>query len=327
MKIRLLLSVTAGLSALLCSATAPTANAAGPVTTVVSGLTGPLNVSTYGGKLYIADAFAGQVVRADPATGSKTVLATKINANGVSVGLGGRVVAAIGEGGGATPGLARIAPGGTPVQIADLLAFEKRQNPDGQRQGTGPRADALSNPYDVLVQPNRTLVADAAGNDILSVARDGSVRALTVLPVSKKGSCATTPNNGVPNGGCDSVPTGMAVGADGYLYVSGLGGEVEGHVWKIEQSSGRIVQEFAGLPPLTGIAAGPGGNLFVSSLFTNTIYRLGPDGKVTGTVSVPGPTGLEVLSGKLYAGSVVMADGGPPVGSIVRVSTSAFSAG
>ena len=209
--------------------------------------------------------------------------------------------------------------------MADLLAYEKAHNPDGQPQLTGPKADALSNPYDVLAQTNRTLVADAAGNDILSVTADGTVRTLTVLPVSKKGPCATATNNGVKNGGCDPVPTGMSVGADGYLYVSGLGAEVEGHVWKIEQSSGRIVGQWDGLPPLTGIAAGAGGNVYVSSLFANKVFRLSPAGRVTGTVTVTGPTGLAVQGGQLYAGSVVMAQNAPPKGSVVRVPVTAFS--
>ena len=49
----------------------------------------------------------------------------------------------------------------------------------------------------------------------------------------------------MPNGGCDPVPTDLAMGADGFLYVSGLGAEVEGRIWKIDPDTGKIVQQLA----------------------------------------------------------------------------------
>lgn len=324
-RIRLGLATTLGLSALLCGATALPASAApsGPET-VVSGLVGPLHLTFSRDTLYIADTFAGQVIKADPDTGHKRVLASGIGASSVSIGVGGGVFAAIGEGGpGVIPSLVRLAPGG-PKQIANLLAYEKTHNPDGQPQQTGRNADTLSNPYDVLAQTNRTLVADAAANDILSVRNDGTVTTLTVLPVSRTGECAHATNNGVRNGGCDPVPTGMAVGPDGYLYVSGLGAEVEGHVWKIDQSNGKIVAQWNGLPPLTGIAVGGQGSVYVSSLFVNKVFRLSPSGAIRSSVDIQGPTGVQLHDGDLYAGSVSLQPGQPPAGSVVRVPVSAF---
>lgn len=326
-RIRFGLATALGLSALLCGATAlPAAAAPAGPQKVVTGLVGPLHLAFSDDSVYIADTFDGKIIKADPRTGQKKVLASGLGASSVSVGAGGRVFAVVGESPGATQSLVRLA-GGVPTQIADLLAYEKAHNPDGQPQRSGPRADSLSNPYDVLAQPLRTLVADAGANDILSVQNDGTVRTLTVLPVSRTGKCATATNNGVPNGGCDPVPTGMAVGPDGYLYVSGLGAEVEGHVWKIEQSSGRIVAHWGGLPPLTGIAMGGQGSAYVSSLFTNRIYRLTGMGEVRASVEVAGPTGVQIHDGDLYAGSVTLRPDQPPVGAVVRVPLSAFFSG
>lgn len=324
-KTRFGLATVLGLSALLTGATALPATAAPTPQTVVRDLIGPLHLTSSGGQLYVADAFTGLVVKADPSSGRTSVVAAGVGAAAVSVAPDGRVFAAVGEGEGVTPSLVRLA-GGRATQVADLLAHEKRFNPDGQPQRTGPRADQLSNPYDVLALRGRTLVADAAGNDVLSVAPDGTVSTLTVLPVSKEGPCATATNNGVRNGGCDPVPTGLALGSDGFLYVSGLGAEVEGHVWKIDLDNGRIVGHWGGLPPLTGIAAGGQGSIYVSSLFANRVFRLGPDGRVRAAVEVTGPTDVHVHEGQLYATSVVLPAGptDPPVGSVVRLPLSAF---
>lgn len=93
-----------------------------------------------------------------------------------------------------TPGLRTLAAG-TASPVADLLAHEKGR-PDGQPQQTGQHADALCDPYDVLVLSTRTPVADAAANDVLPVAEDGTVRTRPVLPVSRKGRARPRPTAG-----------------------------------------------------------------------------------------------------------------------------------
>lgn len=172
----------------------------------------------------------------------------------------------------------------------------------------------------MLAVKGGALVADAAGNAVLSVSDSGRVRTLTVLPVSRRGECAERENNGVPNGGCDPVPTDLAMGADGFLYVSGLGAEVEGQIWKIDPDTGEIVRSWRRLPPLTGVAVDRRGNVYASSLFTGQIFRITPEGRRS-SIAVPGPTGLALHSARLYVGSVDLA-GGP--GSVVELGTWAF---
>lgn len=312
-----------GAPALPATAATPAPPPAPPVP-VVTDLGGPLHL-TFGpdGSLYIADAFRGTIVRADVDTGTKTVLAAQQGFSpGVGVAANGSVYFTrsgqpeAGQGQGPTS-LQRIAPDGTTSQVADLLAYELRNNPDRQPQLTGPDADALSNPYDVVALPGRVLVADAGANDILSVSPRGKVRTLTVLPSLLNGPCAKAPNNGVPNGGCDAVPTAMALGPDGYLYVTGLGAEVRGRIYKIDINTGEVVQRFLDFPPLTGIAVGDDGTIYASSLFKSRVYRIATDGSRTAT-SVPAVTDVALGHGALYAGSLA--------GAVFRVELTSFTA-
>lgn len=293
---------------------------------VVTGLAGPLHIS-FGstGRLYIADAFAGEILQADLRRASKHVVVSGLGfAPGVDV-QGSKVyfIASQEPAGPNDQGSAelRLAQRGHVTRVADLLAFEVANNPDQQPQVPG---DALSNPYDVLVLPNRrVLVADAGANDIIEVSRDGVVKTLTPLPVIREGECATETNNGVPNGGCDPVPTAMAWGPDGYLYASGLGGEKAGRIWKIDVDTGEIVHTYTGLPPLTGVEVDRAGNVYASSLFAGKIFRITPSGEQT-AATVPGPTGLALHRGRLYAGSVSTDENAPPAGQVFRVPLGAF---
>jgi hypothetical protein len=314
----------AGLSAALAvPGTAASAAPSDPVRTIATGFAGPLHVAgAERGQVYVADAFAGQIARVDRSTGSiTTVVSDPAFTPGVDV-RRGRIFftssiepEAPGDAGAAV--LKRSNQRGKVKQVADLLAFELANNPDGQPQND---QDALSNPYAVLALPGRTLVADAAGNDIVEVRGNGRMRALTVFPVSFAGDCATATNNGVENGGCDPVPTDLAMGKDGYLYVSGLGAEVEGFIWKVHPRTGEILRTWDGLPPLTGIATGRKGRIYAASLFTSTVFRFGRHGGVA-TAEVPGVTGLDFYRGRLYAGSLDF-EGGP--GSLLQVGPAAF---
>lgn len=317
-------ALLAGPLALPSSAAPSAADAATPV---VTGLAGPLQVAYRDADdtLLVADAFASTVWEADPVTGEKAPadggrFAPGTAVTGVDAAAGGfwaTITLPAPEGEQGVTRLVRAGADGGRRVVANLLEHELRHNPDGQSQGPG---DLLSNPYDVLAVPGGAIVADAAGNDVLHVSDRGRVRTLTVLPVSRRGACADVENNGVAGGGCDPVPTGLDLGPDGSLYVSGLGAEVEGHVWKIDRSTGKIARTWRGLPPLTGIAVDRHGNVYGSSLFGSAVVRITPGGQRS-TVEVPGPTGLEVHDGRLYAGTLDLG-GGP--GSVVAVDRRAF---
>jgi hypothetical protein len=298
--------------------------AAEPVRVVASGFAGPLHVAVApGGDVLVADAFAGAIDRVHPSTGAITELTSAPAFTPGVDAKGGQVFFTKSEDphDGAPDGtttLWRWTADGGAAQVADLLAWEYGHNPDGQPQRTGEDAD--SNPYAVLALPGRTLVADAAGNDIIEVRSNGAMRTLVRFPVSFKGDCATASNNGVPNAGCDPTPTDLKLGPDGFLYVSGLGGEAEGHIWKVNAKTGQIVEHRDGFPPLTGIAVADDGTVFVASLFAGNVFRLSHG--AMSVADVPGPTGLDWSRGVLYAGSVDLEGGGP--GALLAISPAAF---
>ena len=101
-------------------------------------------------------------------------------------------------------------------EIADLWAFENENNPDEEV------GNALvdSNPVDVLARPGgHFYVADAGGNTLLSVSRDGEVEVLSLFP-----NVSTPPPFPGDNIDMNAVPTGVVAGPDGALYMSQLTG-------------------------------------------------------------------------------------------------------
>lgn len=271
---------------------------------IASGFRGPLNIAVSASYVYVADAFGGELVRVGLRTGRKSVLA-KGGFAGVGV-QGTRVYATVTREPerGLPQGAAQLVRvrAGRLTPVADLLAHELKHNPDGQRILTGKDADAVANPYGVLALPGRQIIADAGGNDILEVGSNGAIRTIAAIPNITVGKCAGAANNDPQHLGCDSVPTGVAMGPDGQLYVSGLGSEVAGRIWRVDPRTGSIGFTMGNLPPLTGIAVAADGTIYASSMFTNTVFRIAPNG-ARSAASVPGPTGLAWRSGVLYSAS------------------------
>jgi hypothetical protein len=189
--------------------------------------------------------------------------------------------------------------------VADITAFECANNPDG---------DVIeSNPYSVYAQSNhRQVVADAAGNSILSV-RNGEVSLLAVIPDS-------------PNG-TDQVPTSVTRGPDGAYYVGTLAegaGNGAANVWRVVP--GEAPRVFVGgLTAVVDVAFGPDGSLYASQFvndwtneedFSGSVVRVRPDGRrtVLGQGSLFFTGGIAVgRHGHLYVAnwSILPATGNP----------------
>jgi hypothetical protein len=198
-----------------------------------------------------------------------------------------------------------------PQPVADLGAFQVANNFDQQ----GPE----SNPYSVLALPGEVLVADAGANDVVRY-QDGQLSLFKLIPGSQAGHCAGAPMNNV---GCDSVPTAVAVGPDGNIYVgcfySGAPGTAM--VYVLNPRTARVVRQITGLTALNGLTVGPDGSVYVSQLYTEpgtdgpdwttgNVTRICPDGTRTST-TVPAPGGLAIKGHSLYvsAWSISPADG------------------
>ena len=151
--------------------------------------------------------------------------------------------------------------------VADITGFELANNPDGVQPPD-------SNPYGVaVVGDGGVLVADAAANDLLHVAADGTIEMVAVFPPA---SNVLFPNIGGPT--VQAVPTSVAVGPDGAWYVGELRGfpfANASHIWRIEPgsrgvhcvpgaTSGPCVDWATGLRHVVSIAFGPNGDLYVS---------------------------------------------------------------
>jgi hypothetical protein len=205
--------------------------------------------------------------------------------------------------------------GGTPVQLADLYAYEVQNNPDvdvtygfqglpadcvAQFPPVGPMSPPAtytglvdSHPYATLALRRGVYVADAAANAILKVSYRGEVSTVALLP--SQPAVQTTAEVLVANGypACaagfdfiaEPVPTDVEEGPDGWLYVSTLPGGFEdpalgarGSVYKVNPWTGRVVLLATGFATATGLAVDAKGTVYVSELFG------GADG--TGQISV-----------------------------------------
>ncbi len=151
--------------------------------------------------------------------------------------------------------------------LARLDTIELTRNPD--------RQDRNPNPYGVERLGNEYYVIDAGGNDVLRV--DGTTRRVTVE--------AVIPN---PARRVQPVPTAIATGPDGALYIAELApGRNVGQVIRLVPGGDPTVVA-RGIPSATGIALTADGTIYLS-LFntggeeepdpnTGRVMRIAPDG-------------------------------------------------
>jgi sugar lactone lactonase YvrE len=176
--------------------------------------------------------------------------------------------------------------------VARIDQVEWKQNIDGVKR------DRNSNPNAVLALADRQIVADAGANAILEV-RNGEVKVLAVIP---------------RNGRAQAVPTSLAAGPNGDIYVGELAegaGKGKARVWRIPAAGGTPVVHATGFTMITGVAFGPDGSLFVTEFaqnlrkgnFAGAVVRVAPDGTRTrlGGKRLFGATGAAVDStGAVY---------------------------
>ncbi len=187
--------------------------------------------------------------------------------------------------------LFRVSRHGKTTLIADLLAFETAVNPAG---GT-----IESNPFDVAaLGGGRALVADAAGNSLLIVNKQGTVDWVATLPnqlvstanVKQLHNCALQPQQPIcglpPMLPAQPVATSVAVGPDGAYYV----GELKGfpaptgmsRVWRIEPGTRHAVCGTSpacmvvadGFTSIIDLAFDRDGNLYVVELDEASWYAV-----------------------------------------------------
>ena len=127
---------------------------------------------------------------------------------------------------------------GTPEQVADLVAFEASENPDGGLLD--------SNPNGVAVTPDgNLLVADAGANALLMITPDGTTSTVAVFADTMEALPAElAPPEGDVSAGDEipvqQVPTSVTIGPDGAAYVTFLRGGpfIPGTAWVARVAEG-----------------------------------------------------------------------------------------
>ena len=134
--------------------------------------------------------------------------------------------------------------------VADLAAYEAASNPDN-----GPPD---SNPYGLLRASGAHYVAEAGGNALLRVHRNGNISTVAVLPSRPQGR------------GNDSVPTVVVRGPDGALYVGELTGfpypSGTARIYRIVGGTAEVWRE--GFTMIMDMVFAPDGSLYVLQFST-----------------------------------------------------------
>ena len=236
-----------------------------------------------------------------------------------------------------------LSPGKLPV-IFNFAAFEAARNPD---HGAGPGAKfgdpAIdSDPYAFVSYHGGFAVVDAAGNDLLWISPKGKVSVLTVFPTQTvRLTNAVAKKIRAPRGmrsiSVQSVPSSLAVGPDGALYVGELTGlpfpPGKARIWRVEP--GRKATIYAsGFTNISDLAFA-GKNLLVLEIAARgllektspgVLIRHAPDGErtVLARAGLVRPAGLAVGNGLIYISNygVFPGTGTGPHGQVVSLPAS-----
>ncbi len=263
---------------------------------------------------------------------------------GVSVGRDGRIVATIGGGPQDVNKLfetaVRIRGHSTPAILGDIGAYQVTDpDPTDLDQPSNPTE---SNPYGIAaLSRGRTLVTDAAGNDLLLI-KGGKIVTVARFPNELITTDSLPPSFGVPPGltlPAEAVPTSVAVGPDGYWYV----GELKGfpfqagtsRIWRVAPwarnvtcdptaTSGPCTLWMDGFTSIVGLAWGKYGTLYVTEIVKSGVAGLfaGTD-TVGALLKVKHGVVTELVPGRLTA------PGGVAVGrnGAIYVSNNSVSIG
>lgn len=214
----------------------------------------------------------------------------------VTMGLGGNADLVRSDLGGGNANLfgtlLRVTLSGQYQVVADVSAHEVAVNPAG-----GP---VDSNPYGVLAQPGRRVVADAGANALIEALADGHTRALAILPA-------------LP-GGREAVPTSVTEGPDGALYVGLLTGfpffQGSASVLRIASDGSSIETYAGGFTAIVDVAFDAGGALYVLETASGQVPPFPPPSPGLGAGRLkrqcPGGAPTVLLDGLTFPGSVAV---------------------
>ena len=226
---------------------------------LTGGLVGPLHVSAgRDGSVTVSESFAGRLTRVDSGGNHDVLYETPDWSVAGNAQRGDRTYFLESQGAGPHPaelaGHVRIIDDdGSQRTLGDFAALETKENSDGDTrygfrdlpEGCAAelpanmpetyKGEVDSHPYGIAVTDGTIYVADAGANSVVSVdTRSGETETVAVLPPRPyKITPEAAASNGLPD--CvvgttydfESVPTDVAVGPNGWLYVTSLPGGPE----------------------------------------------------------------------------------------------------
>jgi hypothetical protein len=193
-----------------------------------------------------------------------------------------------------------------------------------------------SHPYGIALTGETIYVADAGANSGVSVdAGNGKTRTVAVLPPRPyKITAEAATSNGLPD--CvvgttydfEPVPTDVAVGHDGWLYVTSLPGGPEdpalgarGAIFKVSPDGDEVELVAEDIMSPTGLALADNGDMYVASLFGEGVLRVDPDtGEQTVVLAAGFTADVDLRGDTVYAtANALPGPGGPPDGQVMSV--------
>lgn len=336
-------------------------NAGGKEPIVLTGkLVGPLHLSAgRHGSVTVSESFAGRLTLVDSAGNHEVLYETPDWSIGGNAQRDGTTYFLESQGAGPAPaelaGHVRIIDEeGNQRTLGDFAALETEDNADGgTRYGFRDLPDGCaaqlpanmpetytgeidSHPYGIAVTDETIYVADAGANSVVSVdAGSGKTETVAVLPPRPyKITAEAAASNGLPD--CvvgttydfESVPTDVAVGPDGWLYVTSLPGGPEdpalgprGAIFKVSADGDEVEIVAEDIMSPTGLALADNGDLYVASLFGEGVLRVDPDsGEQTVALAAGFAADVDLRGHTLYATvNALPGPEGPPDGQVLYV--------
>jgi hypothetical protein len=207
--------------------------------------------------------------------------------------------------------LLHVTPSGQYKVLADIAAHEALYNPY-------PNSAVDSNPYNTLVQPGRRITADAGANTLIETLANGQRRTFAVLqPVS---------------GGRQPVPTSIAEGPDGKLYVGQLTGfpfwRGSASVLRMNSDGSNVETAVSGLTAVVDVTFDAGGAMYILEIASGQVAPFPPPAPGLGTSRLlrkcPGANPVELLGGLFFAAGVAI---GPDSAAYITNRSTSATAG
>ena len=208
---------------------------------------------------------------------------------------------------------------GGKTRVVSIAAFAAAHPQSVSSLGTIPGEQPYdSDPYDVVAYRGGWVVADAGANDLLYVSATGRISMLARFPaVAEQLPAGVLGNPAAITVQAQAVPTSVAVGPDGALYVSLLRGIPSdpgtAYIYRVVPGHQPVLWA-AGLTSVTSIAFDRQGRLLATEFSTGgllapptvpgAVVRISNNGRTVTALPVPGlyqPTGIAVSAdGTVY---------------------------